>query len=188
MYINAGPIGAAFRAFLGDASVPGCLHGESSSFAQFITNVRLRRKKAGEPMMNASKIQVWAATCEDKPGAVMQLLEGLARAGANLKFVFGRRLDNEPGKGVVFVSPLEGDRQLAAAAALGFAPTRKLFAVHVEGADEPGLAYSFASALEREGINMNVVSGMVVRGQFAVYLAFDTPTDAERAIERLNQL
>jgi hypothetical protein len=136
-------------------------------------------------MMNAQKVVVWAATCEDKPGGAMRRLEGLAQSGADLKFIFTRRLETEPNKGVIFVAPLEGERQKAAAKVLGFAPTPNMWVVRVEAADEPGLAYMFAGALAGVGINMRGLSGMVVRGVFVAYLAFDSEADAERAAERL---
>lgn len=138
-------------------------------------------------VMNVSKTTVWAATCDDQPGAVMRKLEGLAGSGADIKFILARRLDREPNKGVLFVSPLVGERQLNAAKALGFAATRDLFAVQVEAADEPGLAYLFAGALAKEGINLRGISGMVVRGVFVACMAFDTELDADRAVVRLSQ-
>jgi prephenate dehydratase len=138
-------------------------------------------------MIRASKVTVWAATCEDRPGGMMRQLEGLARGGANLQFILSRRLETEPGKGVIFVSPITGDRQVLAAQALGFRPTKDLIAVRVEAVDEPGLAYLFASVLAREGLNLRGVSGMVVREQFVAYLALDTEAEAQRAIDRLQQ-
>lgn len=136
-------------------------------------------------MMNAQKVAVWATTCEDKPGGAMRRLEGLAQSGADLKFILTRRLEGEPSKGVIFVAPLESERQQAAAKVLGFAPTGSMWAVRAEAADEPGLGYMFAGALAEEGINMRGMSGMVVRGVFVAYLAFDTEADADRALGRL---
>ena len=144
-------------------------------------------EKDGWTVMNVSKTTVWAATCDNQPGAVMRKLEGLARSGADIKFLLARRLDTEPDKGVLFVAPLQGVRQLDAAKDLGFSPSRNLFAVRVEAADEPGLAYLFAGALANEGINLRGISGMVVRGVFVSCLAFDTEFDADRAVARLSQ-
>ena len=57
---------------------------------------------------------VWAATIDDKSGALALVLAELREAGADLQFIIARRA--EPGKGVVFVTPLQGDREIAAAA------------------------------------------------------------------------
>ena len=63
-------------------------------------------------------VDVWAATIEDRPGDLAHVLAELREAGADLHFIIARR--TEPGKGVVFVTPLRGDREIAAAAQVGF--------------------------------------------------------------------
>ena len=76
-------------------------------------------------------IDVWAATIEDKPGGLAQALATLRDAGADLQFIIARRA--EPGKGVVFVTPLRGDREIAAAAQVGFNITHTLHSVRNHG-------------------------------------------------------
>ena len=76
-------------------------------------------------------VDVWAATIEDRPGALAYVLAELREAGADLQFIIARRA--EPGKGVVFVTPLRGDREIAAAAQVGFNVTRTLHSVRVMG-------------------------------------------------------
>jgi len=66
----------------------------------------------------AEHVDVWAASIEDRPGELAHALAELREAGADLQFIIARRA--EPGKGVVFVTPLRGDREIAAAAQLGF--------------------------------------------------------------------
>ena len=56
-------------------------------------------------------VDVWAATIEDRPGDLAHVLAELREAGADLHFIIARR--TEPGKGVVFVTPLRGDREIA---------------------------------------------------------------------------
>ncbi len=73
------------------------------------------------------RVDVWAATIEDKPGDLAHVLAELREAGADLQFIIARRA--EPGKGVVFVTPLRGDREIAAAAQVGFNVTRTLHSV-----------------------------------------------------------
>ena len=57
------------------------------------------------------RVDVWAATIEDKPGGLADVLAVLRDAGANLQSVIARRARDQPGKGVLFVTPLQGDRE-----------------------------------------------------------------------------
>jgi hypothetical protein len=64
-----------------------------------------------EPLVEyVERVDVWAATIEDKPGGLGQALATLRDAGADLQLIIARRA--EPGKGVVFVTPLRGDRKM----------------------------------------------------------------------------
>jgi hypothetical protein len=71
-------------------------------------------------------VDVWASGIEDKPGGLADVLDSLRDAGANLQLIIARRAPEDPGKGVVFVTPLQGDREIAAAAQAGFNVTRTL--------------------------------------------------------------
>ena len=85
------------------------------------------------------RVDVWAASIEDKPGGLAQKLATLAEAGADLEFVVARRAPDKPGTGVVFVTPLQGDAQTAAAAGAGFAVADSLRSLRVEGDNRPGI-------------------------------------------------
>lgn len=136
-------------------------------------------------MLDVSKVDVWAATIEDRPGGLTEKLEALAKAGANLEFILARRMHEEPGKGVVFVTPLRDDRQLQAASAAGFRKTRSLHSLRMEGPDEPGLGYRVSQAMAGEGISLRGLSVTTTNGQVVMYLAFDSQLDADRAAVRL---
>ena len=90
-------------------------------------------------------VDVWAATIEDRPGDLAHVLAELREAGADLHFIIARR--TEPGKGVVFVTPLRGDREIAAAAQVGFNVARTLHSVRVMGHDRPGIAAELTRSL-----------------------------------------
>ena len=94
-------------------------------------------------------VDVWAATIEDKPGDVAHVLAELREAGADLQFIIARRA--EPGKGVVFVTPLRGDREIAAAAQVGFNVAHTLHSVRVIGRDRPGIAAELTQKLANGG-------------------------------------
>jgi hypothetical protein len=132
-------------------------------------------------------VDVWAAPIQDKPGGLADVLGILRDAGANLQFIIARRTPDEPGKGVVFVTPLQGDREIAAAAQVGFNVTRTLHSVRAMGRDRPGVAAELTQKLANAGINLRGFSASVIGAQFVAYTALDSLQDANQAIEILKK-
>jgi len=130
-------------------------------------------------------VDVWAATIQDKPGGIAEVLAILRDAGANLQSVIARRAPEEPGKGVIFVTPLQGDREIATAAQVGFNVTHTLHSVRVMGRDRPGIAAELTQKLADGGLNLRGFSASVIGPQFIAYVAVDSRQDADRAIEIL---
>ncbi|MFP3589258.1 amino acid-binding protein, partial [Paraburkholderia sp. SIMBA_055] len=79
--------------------------------------------------LSVERVDVWAATIEDKPGGLAQALSALRDAGADLQFVVARRTPEASGKGVVFVAPLQGEQEIRAATQVGFNVTPSLHSV-----------------------------------------------------------
>jgi hypothetical protein len=131
------------------------------------------------------RVDVWAASIKDQPGALAQMLNALREAGADLDFVLARRAAETPGSGVVFLTPLRGDAEVAAATTLGFSVTRNLHSVRVEGRNEPGVASQIASKLAEADINLRGFSAAVIGSRFILYIGLDTDLDAERAVATL---
>ena len=100
------------------------------------------------------RVNVWAASVRDKAGGLSRLLAGLRDAGADLDFVIARRTPEEPGMGVVFVTPLRGNKEIAAAARLGFNVTSSVHSVRIEGDNRPGVAAEVTEKLAAAGINL----------------------------------
>jgi hypothetical protein len=130
---------------------------------------------------------VWAATIEDRPGGLGEVLATLREAGADLQFIIARRAPETPGKGVVFVTPLQGDREIRAAADVGFNVTRKLHSVRVMGRDRPGVAAELTQKLADGRINLRGFSASVVGTQFVAYVAVDSLEEANKAIAILEK-
>ncbi len=86
---------------------------------------------------------------------------------------------------MVFVTPLQGDREIAAAAEIGFNPTRRLHSVRIMGRDRPDVAAHLAQKLADGGINLRGFSACVIGTQFVAYVAFDSLTDAGKATDIL---
>ena len=133
----------------------------------------------------AEHVDVWAATIEDKPGALAYVLAELREAGGDLQFIIARRA--EPGKGVVFVTPLRGDREIAAAAQVGFNVAYTLHSVRIMGRDRPGIGAELTQKLAEEGINLRGFSASVIGTQFLAYAAVDSLDDANKVIELLEK-
>jgi len=137
--------------------------------------------------VNAEHEEVWVASMEDRPGALANKLEALAEAGADLDFIIARRSPDKPGTGVLFVTPLRGDRELDAASEEGFTASSHLHSVRVEGRNEPGIAGKVTRHVAQAGLNVRGFSGAVIGAQFVLHLAFDNAEDAQKAIELLQR-
>jgi len=135
--------------------------------------------------LTVQRVDVWAATIEDQPGGLAEKLAVLAEAGADLAFVIARRTLDKPGAGVVFVTPLRGDAETAAAAKTGFAVADSLHSVRIEGDNKPGIGAQLTKKLADAGINLRGLSAAVIGDRFIMYLALDTGDDANKAISLL---
>ena len=137
--------------------------------------------------LTVERVDVWAASIEDQPGGLSKTLAALRDAGADLDFVVARRSPEKPGSGVVFVTPLRGDKEIAAAAELGFNVTNSLHSLRIEGRNAPGVTAHLTDALATADINLRGLSAATIGTQFILYIALDTSEDAEKALKILQQ-
>jgi hypothetical protein len=143
-------------------------------------------------------VDVWAAPIKDEPGGLAKILSGLRDAGADLDFVIARRAPDQPviakrapdqpGTGVVFVTPLRGDREIRAADSLGFDVTRSLHELRIEGENKPGVAAKLTEKLAVAGINLRGFSAAVIGARFILFIGLDTAEDAKKAAAILKKL
>jgi hypothetical protein len=127
------------------------------------------------------KLDVWSAVIDDKPGGLAKILTGLKGAGADLDFVLARRSPDKPGSGVVFVSPLRGDKETSSASYLGFNVVSSLDSLRVEGPNMPGIAAGIAEKLASAGINLHGLSAAIIGPKFVMYISFDNEEDTTKA-------
>ena len=137
--------------------------------------------------LDITRVDVWVAGIEDRPGGLTEKLRGLAQAGANLEFLLARRAPEQPGKAVVFAAPIKGTKQTRAARELGFHKSNSLYGIRVMAPDKPGLGLALTQSLANAGINLRGFSGTVVGKRAVFYIAFDTSADVGKAIRRLNR-
>lgn len=137
--------------------------------------------------LTVERVDVWAAAIKDEPGGLARVLVGLREAGADLDFIVSRRAPEEPGTGIVFVTPLRGDRQIEAASTLGFNVMRSVQSVRVEGDNKPGIAAELTAKLAAAGINLRGLSAAVIGSRFIIYIGLDSAEDADKALKVLQQ-
>lgn len=130
---------------------------------------------------------VWAASIPDSPGGLAGVLATLRDAGADLQFVVARRAPEDAGRGVVFLTPLQGDHEIEAASLAGFNVTASLHSVRVTGPDRPGILAEMTAKIGEAGINLRGLSACVTGNQFVAYIAVDGREDADRVIALLGQ-
>ncbi len=138
--------------------------------------------------LTVNRTDVWAATIEDRPGGLADKLAALAAAGANLEFIIARRTGEQPGKGVVFVTPLKGAKQTKAAVDAGFLKTESLHSLRVDGPDKPGIGSRMTKALADAGVNLRGLSAAAIGRRFVTHLALDTAEDVAKAAAVLKKL
>jgi len=132
------------------------------------------------------QVEVWAATIPDKPGGLARVLTTLRDVGADLQLIIARR--SQDGNGVVFVTPLQGEREMVAASVAGFNITQKQHCVRVGGLNQPGLAAALTEDLAEAGINLRGFSAAVIGTQFVAYVAVDSQAEADLATKVLKAI
>jgi hypothetical protein len=134
------------------------------------------------------RVHVFHAEVEDKPGGISSRLKKLAEAGAHLEYVYSQRSDTKKGMGDLYVAPLHGTNEIAAAREAGMHEVNEPIVMRVEGDDKAGLGGRLTQAWEMAGINLHGLVMSVVNGRFVGYATFDTVADANKAATILAEL
>jgi len=138
--------------------------------------------------LKIQKVDTWAASLEDRPGALAARLGALAKAGVNLEFVIARRAPDNPGMGVVFVTPISGTAAVRAARQAGFQKTERLHTVRIDGPDKKGMGAKIAQALADQNLNLRGLSAAALNKKFVTHVALDSSADAAKAMRVLKGL
>ena len=137
--------------------------------------------------IKVSKAEVWAVSISDRAGGLAERLEPLAKAGANLEMVFARRTPENPGQGMLFVTPVKGAKATTAAQQGGMGQPQSIYSVRVEGGDKAGLGAKIARCLGDAGVSIRGLSAIAVGKKFISYIACDSADDQARAIAALKR-
>jgi len=131
--------------------------------------------------IDVSSVDVWAVSIKDQPGSLAAKLDALAQAGADLEFIIARRVHEKPGKGVAFVTPVKGPRQIKAAREAGFEKTKSLHGIRIATGNKPGYGAELTMRLAEAGINLRGLSGAAIGNRAIFHIAFDSVDDANKA-------
>jgi hypothetical protein len=133
-----------------------------------------------------TKVDVWVGEIEDRPGALGNKLGAVMRAGADLDFMLARSLGEKPGVAVLFIAPLHGPEQAAAAEEVGLRKS-SIQILRITGPDRPGLGAGITSAIAEAGINIRGFSGTALGDRSLFYVRFDSSDDVVRAAQILTR-
>ncbi len=134
------------------------------------------------------RVHVWSCEVMDQAGGVAAKLSMLAQAGANLEFIYTKRLENRPGMGLLYVAPITGALQLRAARSAGLSETDHPVLLRVEGDNQAGLAHRLTQQWALAGLSLHGLMMSVLGDKFVGYASFDTVADSNRAAAILGDL
>ena len=138
--------------------------------------------------LKVTRIEMWTSTMNDRAGGAADKLEALAKAGASLEMVFGRRTPENPGQGILFVSPVKGAKAAKAAQEAGISKSAAIHAVRIEGADKPGLGAKITRAMGNAGVSFRGLTAIAIGRKFISYVALDSAEDAAKAVAALKKV
>jgi len=130
------------------------------------------------------KVTLWRTEVEHRPGALADLLEPLAAAGADLQIVMGYRIPGHKGRAVIEVAPV-GNRRVARAAAVGGLAPGGAPTLLVLGDNRPGLANRIARALAESGVSIAFLVAQVVGRRYSAVFGFENEADLDKAADRI---
>jgi hypothetical protein len=134
-----------------------------------------------------SHVDIWSALIEDRPGAVAEKLDALAKADIDLEFVISRRSHTKPGTGIVYVTPIKGPKRIKAAMDAGFEKAKSLHEIRIATGNKPGYGSEVTMKMADAGINLRSISGASIGNRAVFYVAFDSDEDANKAIRVLKR-
>lgn len=134
------------------------------------------------------RVHVFHTEVEDKPGGISAKLKPLAEAGAHLEYVYSQRSLTKAGVGDLYVAPISGAAEIAAAKAVGLHEVQEPIVMRVEGDDARGLSGKLTQTWEMAGINLHGLVMSVLNGRFVGYVTFDSVTDGNKAATILAEI
>jgi hypothetical protein len=133
-------------------------------------------------------MDVWVASIDDEPGGLARTLRAIADTGASLDCVLARREGTVKGKGVLFVTPLQGKESVEQAGEIGLHQAAHLATLRIEGTDQPGIGAELTRVIGEAGVSLHGLTATVLGHRFVCYASFDSIGDLERAEKAIHTL
>jgi hypothetical protein len=130
--------------------------------------------------VTVKSISLWRKEVQNQVGVLAHTLEGVSKAGANLRVLMGYRYPGDATKAAIELYPIEGKKVTAAAVEVGLVPS-SIPALLVEGDDKPGLGQAIAEAISGAQVNMTFFVAQRIGPKFSAVLGFETEADAKTA-------
>jgi hypothetical protein len=130
--------------------------------------------------LTVKRITLWRKEVENRPGALAEILEPLAQAGADLRLVMGYRFPQDPARSAIELYPVAGKRQTAAAQQAGLAPS-DIPCLLVEGDNLPGFGARLGRALAAAGINITFLIAEAIGRKAMTAIGFPDEATATAA-------
>jgi hypothetical protein len=130
------------------------------------------------------KLTLWRTEVEHRPGALAELLEPLAAAGADLQIVMGYRIPGHHDRAVIELAPVGARKLVQAAEGAGLAPGGAPTLL-VVGDNRPGLANRIARALADTGVNIAFLVAQVVGRRYSAVFGFESEADLDKAADHI---
>jgi hypothetical protein len=142
----------------------------------------------GEFVFTIKKFPIWSVEIDDVEGATTGLFKLLADAGANIEFALGRPQTERPGKAILFVSPIKGKEQEAAARQADFIPRPDVVGIQVQGPNKVGGNFRLTAALAHANLAVRALLTTVDDDRFTAVFALNSDKDADEAAKVLRKV
>ncbi len=130
------------------------------------------------------KLALWRADVDHRPGALAELLDPLAAAGADLQVVMGYRVPGGESRAVVELAPITSRKAALAAQRARMRPDGAPTLL-VLGENRPGLANRIAVALAESCVNIEFLVAQVVGKRYSAVFTFHSEADLDKAADRI---
>jgi hypothetical protein len=134
------------------------------------------------------KFPIWSVDVEDVAGATTGIFKVLADAGADIKFALGRPRNDKRDEAVLFLAPIEGPEQEAAARKAGMEFRKDVVGVQVDGPNRKGGNFKLTAALAHANVGVRALVTTVNGDSFTAVFAMNNDADATKVIKLLHQV
>ena len=130
--------------------------------------------------VSVKKVALWRRDLDNRPGALANVLEPLARAGTDLQVAMGYRFPGNESRAAVEVAPVTSRKATAAAQGAGLQPSG-IPTLLVAGDNRPGLGFALSRGMADAGINMAFLVAQTIGRRYSAVFGFESDADADRA-------